>query len=365
MKFFEAALVDVPTIASPTGPFRRAMVEGGTGCLAATAQDWYAQLDLLVKDAELRRRLARNAYYAALATFGPMQRRLRVGRFVEQLRGGDAAARGFALESWLARREWSAPTIPPSDLVFEQRRGGYAQVTVAIPLYNYEQYVGEALDSVLRQTLAALDLVIVDGCSTDRSLDVALAWAKQHADRFNRIAVLKNRSNVGLGFCRNAGFDAADSRYVLPLDADNRLLPPCCETLLAAAEASGAAYVYPTIRHFGGSSLQISNLPFDAQRFVFGNFVDAMALVSKEAWAMAGGYDHVRFGWEDYDLWCRLAEIGVSGTWCSEVLAEYRVHARSMMNVETMVSDNYASLHADFERRHPWVSLYARGRSGN
>ena len=47
--------------------------------------------------------------------------------------------------------------------------------------------------------------------------------------------------------------------------------------------------------------------PYDPQRFVAGNYIDAMALVSKEAWAMVGGYDHVRYGWEDYDFWSRMA----------------------------------------------------------
>jgi SAM-dependent methyltransferase len=93
---------------------------------------------------------------------------------------------------------------------------------------------------------------------------------------------------------------------------------------------------------------------------VAGNFVDAMALVSKEAWALVGGYDHVRHGWEDYDFWCRIAEVGLAGEWCSPVLAEYRVHPQSMMTIQTLVPGNYARLHSDFERRHPWVALQER-----
>ena len=80
-------------------------------------------------------------------------------------------------------------------------------------------------------------------------------------------------------------------------------------------------------------------------------------MVSKEAWAMVGGYHHVRHGWEDYDLWARLAEIGLAGEWLPEVLAEYRVHATSMMRVKTLVDTNYRELHRDFSSRHPWVAL--------
>ena len=51
-------------------------------------------------------------------------------------------------------------------------------MAVVIPLYNYASEVVEALDSVRNQTLNDLDLIIVDGCSTDKSLEVALGWAK-------------------------------------------------------------------------------------------------------------------------------------------------------------------------------------------
>ncbi|MFL9939494.1 glycosyltransferase [Paraburkholderia graminis] len=357
LKFFEAALVNVPTIASPTGPFRRAIIHGRSGYLAATGDDWYRCLTDLVRSADKRNAFAHDAYHTALARFGPLQRVAQFGRLLDQLHGGLRGARGFALEAHLATREVSLPRVFPSDVVFEQDKLGAAQVTVVIPLYNYEHYVVEALDSVAAQTLRELDLVVVDGFSTDRSLDVALEWARRHADRFNRIIVLKNQANYGLGFCRNSGFDAADTPYVLPLDADNKLLPACCETLLATIRSKPAAYVYPTIQHFGASTKLICNAPYDPQRYVGSNYVDAMALVAKEAWAVIGGYDHVRHGWEDYDFWCRIAEAGLMGVWESEPLAEYRVHATSMMTAQTTVPENYRRLNRNFRQRHPWVSL--------
>ena len=172
--------------------------------------------------------------------------------------------------------------------------------------------------------------------------------------------MLKNQANYGLGLCRNSGFDSAETPYVLPLDADNRLRPDCCEKLLAAIEASGAAYVYPTIQHFGASNAEISNGRYEPQRFVAGNYIDAIALVSKEAWAIVGGYDHVRYGWEDYDFWSRMAEIGLAGEWLDIVLADYRVHPQSMLRTHTMVPQNYRDLILNYGVRHPWTSLVDR-----
>jgi glycosyltransferase involved in cell wall biosynthesis len=355
LKFWEAALVEVPTVASPTGPFRRAIRHGKTGFLAASADDWFLYLRRLVEDVDLRFSMGREAYYAALSSFGPIARRLRYSRVIEQLMGGQAAANAFALDAHLASRPKRPVQVFPSDVVFHKPAVTMADVTVVVPLYNYEQHVVEALDSVAAQTLGVIDLVIVEGCSTDNSLAIAKAWAERNAQRFNRLLLLHNQANYGLAFCRNSGFDAADTPYVMPLDADNRLRPACCETLLGAIREKSTSYVYPSIQLFGDSAAVIGSFPYDPKGFVPSNYIDAMAMVDREAWAFVGGYDHVRHGWEDYDFWCRLAETGLSGSWHPEVLAEYRVHNRSI--IRTLENEDYRRLFEDFTSRHPWVSL--------
>jgi glycosyltransferase involved in cell wall biosynthesis/uncharacterized protein YbaR (Trm112 family) len=357
LKFFEAALVEVPTIASPTGPFRRAMDHGRTGFLAASADDWLIYLRRLVADSALRGAVGKAAYLSALGRFGPETKALRFGNVLEQLRGGTGAARAFAFDARLVRRAVPTPGVYPSETVFEHDKLGNAQVTVVVPLYNYETFIEETLDSVFAQAEAVLDLVIVDGHSTDDSLGVARRWAERHADRFNRLVVLQNSANYGLGFCRNSGFDAAETPYVVLLDADNKLAPEACGELADHARRTGAAFVYPTLQHFGASSALMCNAPFEAQKLAAGNYIDAMALVSKEAWAMVGGVDHVRHGWEDYDFWCRIAELGLRGEWLDRPLGLYRVHASSMQTVQTKVPDNHRRLLENYETRHPWVWL--------
>jgi glycosyltransferase involved in cell wall biosynthesis/GT2 family glycosyltransferase/SAM-dependent methyltransferase len=361
LKFFEAALAGVPTIASPTGPYRRAIEHGKTGFLAASADDWYGYLRILIEDPALRDRIGRAAYQEALARFGPLARTTRFGRVVTQLGGGVAAASAFALDAQLSNREAIRPEVFPYDTVFERDALGSADVTVVVPLHNYEIYVLEALDSVYEQSLGSLDLIVVDDCSTDRSLEVATAWAEKKAARFNRLVVLKHRSNHGLAHCRNAGFDAAETPYVLPLDADNKLLPHCCDRLLNTMRSSRVGFVYGTIQRFGDETSLVSEWPYDAQRLVGGNYIDAMALVSKEAWVMVGGYHRIQIvGVEDYDFWCRMAEHGLSGAWCEEVVALYRVHQSSMLRTLTNVERNHRQLLDIMESRHPWLAPVAR-----
>jgi glycosyltransferase involved in cell wall biosynthesis/SAM-dependent methyltransferase len=359
LKFFEAALANVPTIASPTQPFRAAITHGKTGFLAVGPEDWYLYLKMLVDQPELRANVATQAYHASLAKFGPSQRREKFGRTLDSLWGGAVGARAFALETKLVGSRSRLPTVYPSDIVFKKESPLLAEVSVVIPLYNYEGYILETLESIKAQSLECIDLIVVDGHSTDNSLEVALEWIRQNAHRFNRCILIKNQSNYGLAYCRNSGVDATDTPFYIPVDADNKLCPTACEALLQTLKQENCAFAYSTIQQFGATQDLMCALPFDPQRFVPDNFIDAMALVSKEAWAMIGGYDHIRGGWEDYDFWVRMAENGLRGVWHPEVLAEYRVHYQSMMRTQTLIPVNRLRMHDEFKSRHPWVSLGA------
>jgi glycosyltransferase involved in cell wall biosynthesis/SAM-dependent methyltransferase len=366
LKFFEAALVDVPTIASPTGPFRRAIRDGVTGFLAADTARWFEVAIALVDEPDLRYRVARAAHRDVLWTYGPLRRAEAMTSALPLMLGtSKSSARAFALElSRAAARQSPRLSVPETEVVFHADKFEEAEVTVVVPLYNYAKYVVEALDSVKAQTLAALDLIVVDDASTDSSLATAVKWAKHNAGRFNRMTILRNRVNSGLGPTRNAGIDAADTLYVLPLDADNRLLPSCCEECLRAIRSTKAAFAYPVIKQFGGAKSLMGTHPFDPLRFIGGNYIDAMALLTKEAWSVAGGYGDLRPpGWEDFDLWCRLVELGLSGhPLGGEPLAEYRVHASSMLRTNTLSGDNAAKMVSAIERRHGWLHIIDRPR---
>ena len=161
-------------------------------------------------------------------------------------------------------------------------------------LEDLDLIVVEALDSVKAQTLEDLDLIVVEDDSPDDSLEVVTAWAEQNADRFNRLLVLSHVDNAGLACTRNRGFEEADTPYVLPLDADNVLLPECASHLLDELHASGAAFAYPQIRQFGPDvdpeqELVMGHTDFTPGRLLAMNYIDAMALVRKTAWQAPGG----------------------------------------------------------------------------
>ena len=355
LKYFEAALAGVCTVASATGPLRRAVRHGETGFLAETTEQWLIAVNTLLNDPALRRQMAAAALHDVLWSFGPDRRVQRMGTLTSLLRGGREAAINFAWDLHADHRSQGV-RVPKHRTLFKADRFGSSKATVIVPVFNYAHYVEQALDSVYRQALADIDLVVIDDASTDDSREVIMRWAEAHSARFNRLVVLQNCSNAGLGHTRNLGFAEAQTLYVLPLDADNRLLPQCVEQCLEMIRTTSAAFAYPVIRQFGARQDIVGDRPYDPLTLAFGNYIDAMALISKPAWAAVGGYDHIRFGWEDYDFWCKLAERGLFGVSVGGTpLAEYRVHSSSMLRKTTERSDNKRSLVAQISARHPWL----------
>ena len=150
LKYFEAALVDVPTIASPTEPFSKAIRNGENGFLAANDEEWYTHLNCLVQDAGMRSRLAQTAYSEVIWMYGPERRSLIVTNLVNQLLS-DSAVRAQLFAFDLTRTNVDAipsVNVPECDVIFQSPRKGMSRVTIIVPLFNYGHFLPEALDSV-------------------------------------------------------------------------------------------------------------------------------------------------------------------------------------------------------------------------
>jgi hypothetical protein len=313
LEYIEAALVDVPTVASPTGPYLRAIRNGETGFLASNPEDWYTALLQLVDDPDLRLRVGRAAQRDVLWNYGPLRRADTMLSAVLQFNGaGQEAVRAFALEAY-RKKALKAPVIslPDVEVLFESDRLGDADVTVVVLVLNYVQYVEQALESVRAQTLDVLDLIVVEDAASARSPSIAIEWARHHADRFNRLIVLRNRENAGVGPTWDAAIDAAESPWVLPLHAEYRLLPQCCTACLAAIGDTGAAFAFIQIQKARSTSPLGGIRSFEL--FVGENRDDIMPLLSKEAWAAVSGYGNAPHKGE-VGLFCgRLIENGMWG----------------------------------------------------
>lgn len=250
--------------------------------------------------------------------------------------------------------------MTPAVTVVDSGHGrGRAVVTVAVSLYNYDRYIGAALDSVAAQTLRPVELVVVDDASTDGGADRAARWLRRHGRRFVRATLLRRSANAGLAAARNLALAEARTGAFFVLDADNALYPRCLERLLEAlAAAPDAAFAYPLIEMFGDSRGVMGTAVWSRGRLAAGNYIDAMAMVRTARLRAVGGYRRLSVpGWEDYDLWCRFAERGWSGVRVPELLARYRTHAASMLNTTTRQRARAAALIAEMTAHHPWLTI--------
>lgn len=90
-------------------------------------------------------------------------------------------------------------------------------ISVIIPVYNVEEYLNDCLLSVLNQTYSDLEIICVEDCSTDSSLEIL----ENFANIDDRIRIVRNKVNSSLGFSRNEGLKYASGEYILFLDSDD------------------------------------------------------------------------------------------------------------------------------------------------
>lgn len=204
-------------------------------------------------------------------------------------------------------------------------------VSVVVPVYNGEAFVADAVDSVLAQSDAAAELVVVDDGSTDATPRILARYG-------DRIAVVR-QANRGLSAARNAGIARATGEMLFFLDADD-LQPP---GYLAAFAAAAADAPRVDVFHCGWRASDFEGRPLYAQETplaldddplhrlaVLGSPHIGALGVRRAAVERVGGFDTALDLQEDWDYWLRLAVAGAAFQGVPGVHLTVRRHAGSM-----------------------------------
>ncbi|PZT48815.1 hypothetical protein B6S12_01840 [Helicobacter valdiviensis] len=101
------------------------------------------------------------------------------------------------------------------------------KISVIIPVYNVEKFVSQALESCINQTLRDIEIIVVDDCGNDRSMEIVRGYAKQD----ERIRIIRNSKNLKPLLSRNIGAITSQADYILFLDADDFLDIGTCEKM--------------------------------------------------------------------------------------------------------------------------------------
>ena len=228
------------------------------------------------------------------------------------------------------------PPLAPTVLV-AGRRPALAPladgVTVVMPAYNAADYVGQAIESVQRQTDRDLELVVVDDGSTDETRAVAEGYAVHDP----RIRVLSG-PNEGISAATNRGIFAAGRAWVAVLHADDVALPHRIERQRAAAAAHPEVVLWASYAfHIGpdGQRLSLSaSGPTSRDEYevrmrtgqLVGNVIASSALFRRRDALAVGGFDPQFQTAEDLEFFERLGDLGPVVA-LPEPLVERRVHA--------------------------------------
>ena len=93
-------------------------------------------------------------------------------------------------------------------------------ISIIVPVYNVENFIEETMDSVLAQTYADWELLLVEDCSNDNTVTLIRQYMERTGD--SRIRLLRQPANMGAARARNRGLREAEGRYVSYLDAEDR-----------------------------------------------------------------------------------------------------------------------------------------------
>jgi hypothetical protein len=237
--------------------------------------------------------------------------------------------------------------------------GSVPDVSVLVTLYNYEHLVAETLDSIVASRDVGIEIVIVEDHATDNSRAVAEAYLAAHPDV--AIVLLAKDANEGLAAARNTGIAACRAPLVMMMDADNLVYPTCLGRLRDALDADrGAAFAYSALEEFGAGVHVRSAYAWNPEWLCAANYIDAQAMIRRDVLRAVGGYrtdDPLVFGWEDWELWLRLADRGDRGVLVAEMLGRYRVQAGSMIGLTNLSTSESLAHLRELHPALPWPAM--------
>lgn len=198
-------------------------------------------------------------------------------------------------------------------------------ISVAMPVYNGEKYLAEAIDSILAQTFEDFELIMIDDGSTDSSLKLLQEYQKKDS----RIRLI-TRENRNVAATLNEIIFLARGKWIARMDQDDIALPQRLERQLEWLERTGADISGSWVRRFGTSDQRIVKLrqtdeAIKMEMLFCSPFAHPSVMVRTNMIKKLL-YDETRWEAEDYDLWVRAAEAGWKMTNIPEVLLCYRVH---------------------------------------
>lgn len=225
-------------------------------------------------------------------------------------------------------------------------RAAVPLVSVLLPVHNGEQYIDDAISSILSQSMGDFELIVVDDHSCDRTAERLVAFARTDS----RVVLLQSPVQ-GLVPALEAGRARARGRYIARMDADDIASPGRLEQQLRSLEANPRLVALGgqvAIIDEKGAFVRASHFPIKAadcraHLTLAAPFCHPAVMMRREALDQCGGYRDAYAPAEDYDLWLRLARFGDFANLPIRVLS-YRTHAAAVTSTRAKANAAAAAL---------------------
>jgi len=213
-------------------------------------------------------------------------------------------------------------------------------VSIITPIYNYGLMFEKTLQSIFESTYKNLEIIIINDGSSDDYVKTKLSHLESHPN----ITVI-HQENMGPSEARNNGIRKSIGQFILPLDSDDMIYPDYIQSCVSILKNNKKiSPVYCDTHHVGQIQGVEQRPEWSLDRLKQGPFIVNCSMFHRESFDICNGYDTNLFGWEDYDLWVRMALSGFSGKRIPKPLFIYFHHEKDG-TVSTVANQNQQELY--------------------
>jgi glycosyltransferase involved in cell wall biosynthesis len=351
---YEALSMGVPIVAPDLPGIRELMGDGGGSLVARRdrPRDYADALEPLISSSARRLDVGAQGREIVGSRFSVQQMADQHGELYERLVAEAESAprqRGRAPEAREPPASSREPTLPVITPLLSRPARGQPRVSVITPCFNHGRLLRECVASIAQQTYPDVEMIVVDDGSQDPDTKAYLAELAGEGE----VRVIHMRRNGGPSAARNRGIRACTGRYVLPVDADNLLLPDAIERLVAQLQCAGAhvGFIYQNCQYFGNREDYFEPPIYNPWILTRQNFIDTCALIDREVFDRGLRYaEDIVFGHEDWDFFLRLASFGIQGEPARTKTLLYRKEGFTRSDLVEWTGSTY---HAEQVERHP------------
>jgi glycosyltransferase involved in cell wall biosynthesis len=291
-------------------------------------------LERLAKDPEAREARGRKIRERAMRRFSVQEMATKHGAMYEQLVAGRPSP-----------QVEERPQLPEPLRFFGRAALEEPLVSVVIPHFNQGHFLRECVESVRAQTYGGeVEIVVVD----DASGQEGTAEVLSELEALEGVEVIRLEENGGPSRARNVGIERCRGRYLLPVDADNLLLPEAIEKLVAQLATAGedVGFIYPNLDFFGNRDEYHQAPPYNLYTLLHANFCDTCSLIDRDVFEAGMRYHaDIKLGHEDWEFALQMAAHAVRGEPAHGPTVRYRKWG---FNRSDLVDHAYADFRETF-----------------